>query len=664
MLARSPALSSICRSRGWAGALRSQRRGGASSCGSPAAAAGAAAPGEGMEPDVERLVRAIHASPAQAAVVVTGGGSQGVSWLLCVPGASGTLLEAVVPYSRGSLADVLGQEPAQFCSPDTALALAHAALRRAAAQAPFGAPLVGLGATCALASEPPKRGAHRAYVAAASGAGCHLASLVLAKGARSRWQEEQLVGRLLLQVLARAAGVESEQLQLPLLPARHEGGPQQGAPQGQEQQEQQGGAAGGDELRLSFTPAPDPLLELLAGRARCVEFSGGTALLDAPRGARRVYLPGSFNPLHAGHTALLDAAVRGAGPGAQGCFELTVANADKGVLELGELRARVAQFVAAGLPLLVTSAPLLVDKARLLPGATFVLGWDTAARVVLPKYYGGDGGMAAVFEDIRGAGCRFLVAGRLDGAAAGGRFRTLADIQLPPGIADLFAAIPEAEFRADVSSTALRAAGQGPASRAAAGRSRRGIGAMAQQRGPVVLLVALALLAGAAAQRATAPDAARGALAAPRGGQGEGGAAAAAAAAPRNAGTVVPGPTLTFKNKYFCYGTGNVTVDVGAWEDGRLSERQAFLDTTCLVDFTADPAAMADCRCADENCGTKGMPPCCPGAFKAAKQYALADSGFITFTGGLDGWYCRWNRLRATPAGVVRVKVAYTLLTL
>jgi hypothetical protein len=51
-----------------------------------------------------------------------------------------------------------------------------------------------------LASEPPKRGQHRAYVAAHSGSGSRLLSVVLAKGARSRWQEEQLVGQALLQV--------------------------------------------------------------------------------------------------------------------------------------------------------------------------------------------------------------------------------------------------------------------------------------------------------------------------------------------------------------------------------------------------------------------------------------------------------------------------------
>lgn len=80
--------------------------------------------------------------------------------------------------------------------------------------------------------------------------------------------------------------------------------------------------------------ATQPLQDLLAGRVRCVEFSGGCVYVDAPRGRGRVYLPGSFNPLHEGHKQMLAAAVTLAGPDAEGCFELTVRNADKvGVLD-------------------------------------------------------------------------------------------------------------------------------------------------------------------------------------------------------------------------------------------------------------------------------------------------------------------------------------------
>ena len=44
----------------------------------------------------------------------------------------------------------------------------------------------------------------------------------------------------------------------------------------------------------------EPLEALHQGKIRSVEFSGGHVICDAPRG-NRVYLPGSFNPLHDGH---------------------------------------------------------------------------------------------------------------------------------------------------------------------------------------------------------------------------------------------------------------------------------------------------------------------------------------------------------------------------
>lgn len=50
----------------------------------------------------------------------------------------------------------------------------------------------------------------------------------------------------------------------------------------------------------------------------------------------------------------------------------------------------MAQFVAAGLPLLVTRATLLVDKARLLPGATFVVSgavWGRSRCMRMCWYY-------------------------------------------------------------------------------------------------------------------------------------------------------------------------------------------------------------------------------------------------------------------------------------
>ncbi|GFH15368.1 uncharacterized protein HaLaN_11584 [Haematococcus lacustris] len=102
----------------------------------------------------------------------------------------------------------------------------------------------------------------------------------------------------------------------------------------------------------------------------------------------------------AGHTQLLQAACEMYGQPGDAAFELSVGNADKlgangrasgclaqGLLPLPEVERRIAQFVEAGLPLLVTRAPLFVHKATLLRNSQFVVGWDTAVRMVMPKYY-------------------------------------------------------------------------------------------------------------------------------------------------------------------------------------------------------------------------------------------------------------------------------------
>ncbi len=41
-------------------------------------------------------------------------------------------------------------------------------------------------------------------------------------------------------------------------------------------------------------------------------------------------------------------------PEKEGCFELSIGNADKGFLPLEEIQRRVSQFTQAGLPLAVT----------------------------------------------------------------------------------------------------------------------------------------------------------------------------------------------------------------------------------------------------------------------------------------------------------------------
>ena len=80
-----------------------------------------------------------------------------------MPGASRTVLDSRVPYAPTALAELLGGVPGTFASPATAAAMARAAYGQAAQLAALGEPLVGLGCTCALATDRPKQGQHKAW---------------------------------------------------------------------------------------------------------------------------------------------------------------------------------------------------------------------------------------------------------------------------------------------------------------------------------------------------------------------------------------------------------------------------------------------------------------------------------------------------------------------
>jgi hypothetical protein len=79
-----------------------------------------------------------------------------------------------------------------------------------------------------------------------------------------------------------------------------------------------------------------------------------------------VYLPGSFNPLHEGHKQMLAAAVKLAGPDYEGCFELTVQNADKVRAMVGWDGRGGAVFAAGeGGRVLAVDIVMLLGKLRI-----------------------------------------------------------------------------------------------------------------------------------------------------------------------------------------------------------------------------------------------------------------------------------------------------------
>lgn len=198
------------------------------------------------------------------------------------------------------------------------------------------------------------------------------------------------------------------------------------------------------------------LEDLVAGRS---PFDLGYAVLY-PSGAvgfelrypeRVAILPGAFNPLHLAHRALWHAASEYLHRPVW--WELSVVNVDKPELDAEILRVRLDQFGRDEDVVLVTRAPTFAEKAALFPGATFVVGYDTAARVVDPAR----GAVLPTLVRMRSLSCRFLVAGRV----WEGEERTVRSLAVPLGFGHLFEELPRDMLPvSDVSSTALREATQ------------------------------------------------------------------------------------------------------------------------------------------------------------------------------------------------------------
>lgn len=374
-----------------------------------------------MTADCETLVEAIHATPWQVMMALSGGGSRALAELLEVPGASRTLLDAVVPYSRAALLDWLGGRPDQFCATETARAMAMVAFGRARRIAgPEAEQLAGVACTAALATDRSRQGEHRAHVAIQTDAETACWSLHLAKGRRSRRDEEQVVAALLLNYIAEACSVSDR---LPL------------------------GLGDDEPIECHRATARPAWRELLLGR-RDVACENGAVETPA------IVLSGAFHPLHAGHYRIAEVSEQLVGKPVH--FEISIVSADKPPLDYCELECRLRQF-GAGQPVLLTRAATFEAKSALFRGATFAVGVDTLRRIASPTYYGDDlAARLAALERIAERGCRFLVFGRDMGTG----FIRLSDLDLPGCLQAICQEVPPQIFREDISSTALRREGK------------------------------------------------------------------------------------------------------------------------------------------------------------------------------------------------------------
>ena len=158
------------------------------------------------------IIQKIHSSPFRFVLVSSGGGTNAISEILQVPGASKSVLEAYVPYAKESLEYYLLKKPDHYCSLGTTLSMAAKAYSAAKKIDPNTNPknLLGVAVTASLATNYSKKGEHKFFIAIQTYKYSSSFSYSFVKGELSREEEEQVVTDHIINAIAQSCELQNQ----------------------------------------------------------------------------------------------------------------------------------------------------------------------------------------------------------------------------------------------------------------------------------------------------------------------------------------------------------------------------------------------------------------------------------------------------------------------
>ena len=362
-----------------------------------------------------KLIQKIHESKYRITFVSSGGGTNAISSLLKVPGASNTVLESYIPYSKKSMDLFLNRKPDHYCSLNTSLSMAANAYKKCMQIDPEYKKkyLIGISVTASLATTYTKIGDHKFYISVQTESFTKSIECLLIKGLRSREEEEQLITEYVLSLVAECCGIEKNM-------PHH------------------------DEIPVIHTIKAEKSWKKL--------LNNDVNFISSDRSTPELIFPGSFNPLHDGHLRMRELAEKKTGMRAT--FEICARNADKPPLTFHEIKRTLDQFTDND-SWVMTSAGRFSEKAEMFPNSVFIIGADTLMRVFDEKFYSNKKDMLDHIDRFNDHNINFLVFGR----KVNKKFISLRDIVIPENIKSRCTGFEEGSFRDDISSTELRLEG-------------------------------------------------------------------------------------------------------------------------------------------------------------------------------------------------------------
>ena len=358
------------------------------------------------------IVEKIHSSPFKLVIVSSGGGTNAISSLLKVPGASNTILESHIPYSKESMNEFLNSKPDHYCSLDTCLSMAANAYKKSTKinKQSKSKHLLGIAITANLATTYKKKGDHKFFIVVQSHDYTKYLECYLEKDVRTREMEEELITGCVINLLSESCGIKCD---LPEI---------------------------SEQIKIHQIDAEKSWKKL---------FNSQVGYISNIKNTPELIFPGSFNPLHEGHIKMKELAEKKTGM--HTTFEICAKNADKPPLTFYEIKRTIDQFQNDE-SWMLTSAGRFSEKAEMFPNSVFIIGADTLLRVFDEKFYKSHKDMMDHIQRFNDHNINFLVFGR----KVNQKFISLDKIKIPEIISARCTGFEETIFRDDISSTELR----------------------------------------------------------------------------------------------------------------------------------------------------------------------------------------------------------------
>ena len=387
--------------------------------------------------NIYKLVDEIHLknkdSGNRFVFTTTGGGFSSYSYLMGRPGASGTVLQLNGPYAQEATLKYIENPVESFVSLEAANELAITSLKECREIMTKSKKSIydlaclnncyGVGVSAALATKRWLKGDHRIHIVVTSDTSRFMFSVNLYKGFppdpetpekifRSRTEEDELCGKLVIFIIAYICKVVTKEFFFESL-------------------YKDNFLNISDTFKFYEDVFNNPIERLLksvypqfGNREETVnsilclpnQDKSFTFLINSSL-KNAVILPGSFNPLHKGHIAALQTSCDS--NDSDGVYELCIINIDKPSLTSVEIEKRLEQFKFPNtIPVVLTNAPLFVDKAKLFPSNSYAIGIDLVIRLINSKYSEDDEDlMIENILEMTMKGTKFYVSSRTYGKA-------------------------------------------------------------------------------------------------------------------------------------------------------------------------------------------------------------------------------------------------------